>query len=133
LDGRKLFVKSSPGEIVRPSLEGGNGIKAVKGEGMPSLSNPFVKGNLFILLEIVFPTTVDQRIAASLKGLLPQSPDFAAMPADDDHTYELHYTEDIDVNESAQSRANAGNSGSAYDEEEEGAHGAHPGVQCRQA
>ena len=134
LDGRKLFIKSNPGEIVRPSLEGGAGIKAVRGEGMPSLQNPFLKGNLFILLEIVFPTSVDQRVATALKSVLPQSGDFGSMPADDDHSYELHFTEDIDVNESSKSSAH-GAGGEAYNEDEDGgSHGSgHPGVQCRQA
>jgi hypothetical protein len=35
------------GDIVKPLGEG-TGVKAVKGEGMPTRKNPFIKGNLFI-------------------------------------------------------------------------------------
>jgi DnaJ family protein A protein 2 len=44
LDGRKLIVKNKPGEIIKPVLEG-RGLKAVRGEGKPTLKNPFVKCN----------------------------------------------------------------------------------------
>ena len=133
LDGRKLIIKSAPGEVVVPALEGGQGVKAVKGEGMPTLKNPFIKGNLFILLEIDFPKSLDAKQVTALKAVLPGNN--ANLPDDNDTAYELHMTEDIDFKEAGK-HAHHGGAGEAYHEDngedEEGGQG-HPGVQCRQA
>jgi len=50
LDGRNLWVKTAPGEIIKP-----NQFKSVANEGMPTHGNPFVKGQLVILFKIDFP------------------------------------------------------------------------------
>ena len=127
LDGRKLIVKNKPGEVIRPVVDG-RGLKAVRGEGMPTLKNPFVKGNLFILMEIVFPETVDEATANGLKALLPQGT--VPMVDEDDHSFELHYLEDL---EPAGMRAAGGSH--AYEEDDEGheGNGQPGGVQCRQS
>jgi DnaJ family protein A protein 2 len=126
LDGRKLIIKNKPGEIIKPVVEG-RGLKAVRGEGMPTLKNPFVKGNLFILLDIVFPETLEEGVVGELKKLLP-------VPAEkqvdeNDHSYELHFVEDI---EPTQGRSHHGGAGEAYDDDDS-PHGAQQGVQCRQS
>jgi DnaJ family protein A protein 2 len=93
LDGRKLIIKNRPGEIIKPVVEG-RGLKAVKGEGMPTYKNPFVKGNLFILIDIIFPETLEDATAPELKKLLPGTTE--AMVDENDHSYELHYVEDME-------------------------------------
>ena len=127
LDGRKLIVKNKPGEVVAPVVEG-RGLKAVRNEGMPTLKNPFVKGNLFILIDIKFPESVDEQTANALRALLPQPT--VPMVDEDDHSFELHYLEDI-----APSGKQSGPSGAqAYDEDEQEGHGGQPGgVQCQQS
>merc|ERR1712157_599507 len=40
LDGRMLCIESKPGEVIKPEAEG---------------SNPFVKGNLYVLFRVKFP------------------------------------------------------------------------------
>jgi DnaJ family protein A protein 2 len=125
LDGRKLIIKNKPGEIIRPVVEG-RGLKAVRGEGMPTHKNPFVKGNLFILIDIVFPESLEDSTMNDLKQLLPRPTE---TPVDEnDHSYELHYVEDLEP-----SQAKGGNgSGEAYDEDDS-PHGGQQGVQCRQS
>merc|ERR1712048_1181295 len=46
-------------------------IKAVKDEGMPTYKNPFVHGNLFLLLTIEFPDSLDPASQKELRTLLP--------------------------------------------------------------
>merc|ERR1719479_502543 len=46
-------------------------MKAVKGEGMPTYKNPFVHGNLFLILTIEFPQELDPQTQQALRKLLP--------------------------------------------------------------
>ena len=62
LDGRLLVLQSNPGEVIAPKAGGGIAIRAVKGEGMPTKSNPFVKGNLFLMLSIAFPESQSSQL-----------------------------------------------------------------------
>ena len=128
LDGRKLIIKNKPGEIIKPVVEG-RGLKAVRGEGMPTLKNPFVKGNLFILIDIVFPESLEEASMAQLKKVLPAPTD---APVDEsDHSYELHYVEDMQPQQGGRGHRNAG--GEAYDDDESPQGGQQQGVQCRQS
>ncbi len=125
LDGRKLIIKNKPREIIKPVVDG-RGLKAVRGEGMPTHKNPFVKGNLFILIDIVFPESLEDATMNQLKSILPKHME---TPVDEnDHSYELHYVEDL---EPAQSKSSHG-AGEAYDEDDS-PQGGQQGVQCRQS
>merc|ERR1712038_908596 len=46
-------------------------MKAVKGEGMPTYKNPFVHGNLFLILTIEFPDSMNPETQQALRKLLP--------------------------------------------------------------
>merc|ERR1719272_2624601 len=46
-------------------------MKAVKDEGMPTVKNPFVHGNLFLILTVEFPDRLSPETQVSLKELLP--------------------------------------------------------------
>merc|ERR1712100_79304 len=46
-------------------------MKAVKDEGMPTYKNPFVHGNLFLILTIQFPDKLEPDVQAKLKQHLP--------------------------------------------------------------
>ncbi|KAL0309071.1 UNVERIFIED_CONTAM: Chaperone protein dnaJ 3 [Sesamum radiatum] len=50
LDGRKLVVKSNPGEVFKPDC-----YKAINDEGMPHYQRPFMKGQLYIHFNVEFP------------------------------------------------------------------------------
>lgn len=45
-------------------------LKAVKGEGMPSLRNPSLHGNLFLILNIEFPDRIPEDKATALRKLM---------------------------------------------------------------
>mmetsp|Transcript_5717 Transcript_5717/g.8282 ORF Transcript_5717/g.8282 Transcript_5717/m.8282 type:complete len:417 (-) Transcript_5717:266-1516(-) len=58
LDGRQILIKTEPGEVIKPEMDTKQAlpfVKIVPDEGMPSLGNPFVKGNLYILFRVRFP------------------------------------------------------------------------------
>lgn len=64
--GAKLYV------IADPNAEAGNRLmKAVVGEGLPRLKQPFEHGNLFVIITIEFPTTMTPAISSQLMKLLP--------------------------------------------------------------
>jgi len=105
--------------------------KAVKGEGMPTLKNPFVHGNLFLLLTIEFPDKLSDAAQAALKKELP-APLNPSVSGDD---HEIHQIVDMDpVVSEQENKINMGSGNEAYDEDDEdGPRG--PGgqrVQCAQ-
>lgn len=53
LDGRVLDVRSDPTVVYTPGT-----VKAVTNEGMPQKSNPYIKGNLYIEIDVKFPDKV---------------------------------------------------------------------------
>jgi DnaJ family protein A protein 2 len=71
LDNRTLVVKSTEGEIYKPG-----DVKAIKDEGMPMHKNPYLKGNLYVEIDVDFPTnsSLDSKARAALSKLLPAPP-----------------------------------------------------------
>jgi len=61
-------------------------VKQVSDEGLPSVGNPFVKGDLYILFRVQFPTegqlNADQ--IKTLKAILPQPDEGYDTEVDDD-------------------------------------------------
>lgn len=43
----------------------------VLNEGMPSRGNPFVKGNLYLIFHVEFPSSISLEVAEQLRKLLP--------------------------------------------------------------
>merc|ERR1712146_655258 len=70
-------------------------MKAVKDEGMPTYKNPFVHGNLFLILTIEFPDRLEPDVQAKLKQHLPP-PLLACSLKEDDPSVELHTLVDMD-------------------------------------
>ena len=74
LDGRKIVIQSKPGEVVKPETLGGHPyMKIVPDEGMPSLGNPFVRGNLYVMFTVEFPNDgeLPRETIEALKKILP--------------------------------------------------------------
>jgi len=46
-------------------------VKAVKGEGLPTYKNPFIHGNLFLILTIQFPDQLSPEAQQKIKPALP--------------------------------------------------------------
>jgi len=111
-------------------------MKAVKDEGMPTLKNPFVHGNLFLILTIDFPQNLDPDVQQAMRKFLPPPLNVPMVSAEDENV-EVHYVTDIDPVQSYNSnKVNMTAGGEAYDDDEEGGGGGGMGgpggVQCKQ-
>merc|ERR1712113_689303 len=111
-------------------------VKAVKDEGMPTYKNPFVHGNLFLILTIEFPDSLTPENQTEIRKLLPPALNVPQWKADD-QTVETHTVTDIDPVQSYNSnKVNMTAGGEAYDDDDEDGGGRMPGggqgVQCQQ-
>jgi len=133
LDGRDLVVRSTPGEVIKPETNDRRPFtKIIPNEGMPSHGNPFVKGNLYVLFTVEFPSDgdLDAKTIEQLKKILP-SPKSTTMDVDyDADTTEIVHCEASDVTQFG--KGGVSNQGGEYDSDEEGGGGAQP-VQCQQS
>jgi len=127
--GSTMYILSDPNEQKSFRM-----MKAVKGEGMPTYKNPFVHGNLFIILNIEFPDSLSTSAQDGIRALLPpplHEPKFK----EDDQSVEVHQVVDIDPVQSYNSnKVNMAAGSEAYDDDEEGGGGpgGPGGVQCHQ-
>lgn len=129
LDGREIAIKSKPGEVIKPEASASHPfVKIVPNEGMPSHGNPFVKGNLYVLFRVEFPTDgeINKKTSTQLKKLLPNP---AMDISYDEEEVEVVHLEQADVK-------NFGKGGAAshdnnYDSDDE--QGGPEQVQCQQS
>lgn len=134
LDGREILIKSKPGEIIKPEAGSATGklmpyVKSIPGEGMPSLGNPFVKGNLYIIFRVTFPNDnefTSEQIKV-LKELLPD-PDME-VDYDEDEVEEVNMAP-ADLRQFGKGGAEAARS--QYDSDDEGGGRGQP-VECAQS
>merc|ERR1712060_663190 len=129
--GCTMYILADP-----DAKKGDRIMKAVKGEGMPTYKNPFVAGNLFLILTIEFPDKLEPDIQSQIKKLLPPPLNVPKLK-DDDPSVELHTVTDIDPVQSYNSnKVNMQAGGEAYDDDDdEGGGGGMRGpggVQCQQ-
>lgn len=111
-------------------------MKAVKDEGMPTYKNPFVHGNLFLILTIEFPDSLSPSFQQQIRAMLPPPLNVPTMK-EDDQSVEVHTVTDIDPVQSFNSnKVNMHGGGEAYDDEDDdggrGGGGGPAGVQCHQ-
>lgn len=111
-------------------------MKAVKDEGMPTYKNPFIHGNLFIMLTIEFPNSLTPEVQAEISKQLPPALNKPTIKESDDGV-EVHLLSDIDPVQSYQSnKVNMKAGGEAYDDDDDerggGMGGPGQGVQCQQ-
>merc|ERR1711933_123468 len=109
-------------------------MKAVKNEGMPTYKNPFLHGNLVLILNIEFPNSIDLASQVALRALLPP-PQQVPTITDKDDDVEVHTVTEIDpVTSFNSNKLNMNVGGEAYEEDGEGrCSGEMPGgVQCHQ-
>lgn len=93
-------------------------MKAVKNEGMPTLKNPFVYGNLFIILNIEFPQSLSPEAKEGLRSLLPAPLNTSELDCAEDA--EVHTLGDMDPVQSFNlNKANMTAGSEAYDEDVE--------------
>ena len=109
-------------------------VKAVKDEGMPTYKNPFIHGNLFLILTIKFPDALTVEAQQALRAHLPPALNVPKVKADDPDI-ELHTLIDIDpVKSFNDNKINMAAEKGAYDEDDEpgGGRGGPGGQQCQQ-
>lgn len=123
--GSTMYVISDPNASSSLRL-----MKAVKDEGMPTCKNPFIHGNLFLILNIDFPESLTPETQQAMRQLLPPPLNVPTSRGDEEH-----FVTDIDpVKSFAANKVNMAAGNEAYDEDEEGggAGGGGGGVQCKQ-
>ncbi|KAH1130544.1 hypothetical protein J1N35_001922 [Gossypium stocksii] len=123
LDGRKLLIKSIPGEVVKP-----DSFKAINDEGMPLYQRPFIKGKMYIHFTVEFPDSLNPDQIKALEAILPPKPTshLTDMELDECEETTLH---DVNIEEEMRRKQQAAQE--AYDEDED-AHGGAQRVQCAQ-
>jgi DnaJ family protein A protein 2 len=127
--GSTMFVLKDPNEANALRV-----MKAVKGEGMPTFKNPFVSGNLFLILTIEFPTTLTAEAQQGLSKLLPAPLNNPSWKADDE-TVETHNVVDVDPIQSYNENKHnmqTGSGGATDEDDEGGGRGGGGGTQCQQ-
>merc|ERR1712176_170091 len=124
--GCTMYVVSDPNVSSQLRM-----MKAVEGEGMPTFKNPFIRGNLFLVLSIEFPENLSSDAQDAIQKLLP-APLNPSSCASDDGDVEVVTLSDMDPLQSFWSnQANMTVGGEAYDEDErQTPHGVNP--QCAQ-
>jgi hypothetical protein len=116
-----LYVVSDPDANRNQRL-----MKAVKGEGMPTFKNPFVHGNLFLILTIEFPDTLTLDNQEAIRKVLPP-PLNDSQWSKDDEDVEVHNVVEIDPIQSLnENKINMSSGQEAYNEDEKsGERGPH--------
>jgi DnaJ homolog subfamily A member 2 len=131
LDGRKIVIKTRPGQIIEcETTDDETGrtlpyITCVKDEGMPSYGNPFVRGNLYIAFHVQFPKKLDEDTIKQLRQILPQAD---VEQEYDPQEVEEHFMDFADLRHFG--KGGAVTETNEYDSDEDG--GAQ-GVQCQQS
>ncbi|GJQ12689.1 hypothetical protein GpartN1_g4480.t1 [Galdieria partita] len=120
LDGRRLLLKTEPGEIIQPDM-----LKSIIGEGMPVKGNPIQKGNLIIQFHIVFPKFLSSEQQAILERTLGPRNDISM----ESENFEQVQMVDFD-SEQLKGTANS-SGGNIYDEDQDSSERASR-VQCAQ-
>lgn len=129
LDGRKIVIKTKPGEVIHPETSDSKPFtKKISEEGMPSRGNPFVRGDLYILFKVKFPRDgeLSEDTLKVLKKALPDPGMEITYDGDDEDIEEVFMTE-ADVKHFG--HGGAAMHDNSYDSDEEGGQG----VQCQQS
>lgn len=136
LDDREIIIKTESGEIIKPEESHQDKmapyVKKVPGEGLPSLGNPFVRGDLYILFRVRFPRDgeLSEEQIKALKAILQPSNEENVNIEECDETVEVLNMERADLQHFGKGGAAATDS-RAYDSDDE--EGGQQSVQCQQS
>lgn len=81
LDGRKILVRTAPGEMIRPG-----DYRRIKGEGMPKAGNMSKRGDLVIEFDVTYPSPeelTEDKVGHLLLGLPGPPPRLAPKDAEE--------------------------------------------------
>merc|ERR1712023_318725 len=79
-------------------------MKCITEQGLPVPSNPMLLGNLFLMLDIEFPTELGPDAIAALKGALPPPLNVPSV-TEEDEGVEVHHMESMVSSVAAQVRS----------------------------
>jgi len=141
--GSTTYVRSDPNSDENVA---GRIMKCIKGEGLPTLKNPFQHGHLFLILTIEFPKSLAPDAQSTIRSLLPPLSDAgkaknAGMSnkvgeklfSDKDKEVEFHDLIDMDPVASYEANKLNMQTQEAYDEDEDdNRRGGGGGAQCQQ-
>jgi len=113
LDDRVLVIKTKPGEVTTPGQ-----IRVIPDEGMPKHKNPFVKGNLYIKINVEFPASfsLTEEQIQNLSKALPAKNVIGSLPME----HEEFFAEPFDENKHARNSKSSRQEAYAEDEEDGG-------------
>lgn len=125
LDGTKIRVKNTPGEVIKPE-----DLKTIEGKGLPFHKKTWEFGNLFVIFKVTFPDKLMKpQIDALNSSLGKEKPDDDDMSGDI-QTVMLKKFDKAQENTHAQGGTKAADS----DDEDGGEDDGRPqGVPCQQA
>jgi len=79
LDGSKLRIKSTPGDVIKP-----DSIMTVEDKGLPFHKQSYKSGNLFVMFKVKFPVSLNQSQLDSANKALGHMPkEDVSMDADE--------------------------------------------------
>lgn len=125
-DGRTLFVKSNPGEMVAHGS-----VLGVPSGGMPQYGSPYSRGNLYVKFDVEFPASLDEQACKVLRSALPEPEVHEDDPDLDEEDLEIEqvFVREVDVDAERERRQRLREATrEAYDEDED--QGGRGGVQC---
>lgn len=119
LDDRALLIKVNPGEVIKP-----NATKLVPGNGMPSCRF-HTPGDLILYIKVLFPDSIPVEVCPALEAILP--------PRRPRPTWDSNiHVEEVEMIDASEARTKGRNNEDMEEDDEEGAGGHHPHVQCAQ-
>ena len=120
LDKREITFQTKPGEVIKHGA-----IKMILDEGFPTYKDPFNKGRLIIVFNVLFPDSLSSEAAKKIAASLPKVP----KPTTSGNAEEVKIVEfDGQGKWGGEEEAQNGND-CDDDEEYEGAHGFPGGAQ----
>ena len=118
LDNRDITFKTSPGEVIKHG-----DLKMILDEGFPTHRDPFSKGRLIIVFNVIFPDSLTEEAAKKIASGLPKVP--KPNPSPDAEEVKI-----IEFDGQGSWKGGEEQNGDADDDDEEqGAHGFHSRAQ----
>lgn len=108
LDGKKIRVKSKPGEVIKP-----NSLMTLKDLGLPFHKKSFDHGNMYVLFRVEFPNTLQSDQVTQLAKILK-------LPKRADEAYDVEHTLEEYHESQRNTHVQGGTEGNDSEDEAEG-------------
>ena len=126
MNGRRILIQSSPGEIIQPET-----LKTVEELGMPFFNSPYRFGNLYIDFQIIFPDKLTEEQSKKLSEILNNEKlNHVGSITKDMEKYTLEDYDASETNSSYKGGKKEDWKGEGDDEDDEEGGGYHKTVNC---